>query len=442
MNLRIVCVAALTVSLGALVVSCSDDKSPTKPGGNSQPPAIESTIPASDASAVEVTVQPAVTFTKEIDPLTGPGSLVVERDGVAVEGELSFNGRTITFAPTAVLDSGADYFVTVKTTVYDKDGLSLAAPYSWRFSTVARPAQSYGLAWMQASGGTGSKITAVDIAGGGAGVNLTTDGNARWLRWSPNGQKMFWVSVASGCNELWTMNADGSAKTKIASGPTPCPADYGHSWSPDGAKIAVLTSGTVRDLYVMNADGSNPVLVASDIAQAEWSGDGLRFAVLKGSTMTVINADGSGAAVAAGDAKAVIGWKAMSDTLVYVNVRDSLTTIRAGGSDKFYWQPLQYFVEANKIDNVALTKDGSRVVYQQHYQIHYTNFVTGIRHFVNLPYETREIDVSSDGQWMAVVTTNNADADIVLVSFDGTQAVNLTNSAGVADRAPRFRPEP
>ena len=69
----------------------------------------------------------------------------------------------------------------------------------------------------------------VYVSRGATEARLTTDGGYSRPRWSPNGRMIAFLKGG----QLWTMNADGTAKrrltTRAASGP---------SWSPDSASIA------------------------------------------------------------------------------------------------------------------------------------------------------------------------------------------------------------
>jgi uncharacterized repeat protein (TIGR01451 family) len=127
--------------------------------------------------------------------------------------------------------------------------------------------------------------------------------------WSPDGRKIAFTSDRAASTEfgsidIWVMNADGSDPQQLttmgagasASGPT---------WSPDGSKIAYEAAGGIS---VMNADGTGQTLITpgdSTAQQPAWSPDGFRIAFLTlrhdGSDWTtfnwelyVMNADGSG----------------------------------------------------------------------------------------------------------------------------------------------------
>ncbi|MEE8153603.1 MAG: hypothetical protein V3T53_01440, partial [Phycisphaerales bacterium] len=71
------------------------------------------------------------------------------------------------------------------------------------------------------------------------------------------------------------------------------------AWSPDGTKIAYISSGGGGGIFIMDADGMNPTLVISGSATPTWSPDGTRIAFRRGNPTTattdifVMNADGT-----------------------------------------------------------------------------------------------------------------------------------------------------
>jgi Tol biopolymer transport system component len=116
--------------------------------------------------------------------------------------------------------------------------------------------------------------------------------------WSANGEKIAFNSDRDGNHEIYVMNADGSAQTNLTNNTA---ADYYAHWSPDGMKIAFTSERDGNpEIYVMNADGSAPTRLTNNTALDEapdWSPDGTKIAfesVRDGnSEIYVMNADGS-----------------------------------------------------------------------------------------------------------------------------------------------------
>ena len=123
--------------------------------------------------------------------------------------------------------------------------------------------------------------------------------------WSPDGRRIAFTSNRDGAREIYVMNADGTNVARLTSG---LKGNVGMwlrpRWSPDGRKIAFATDRDRTDgtseIYVMNADGSNLVrLTFNDVLDAEptWSPDGKMIAfhrtVLDHVQVFVMQADGS-----------------------------------------------------------------------------------------------------------------------------------------------------
>ena len=132
---------------------------------------------------------------------------------------------------------------------------------------------------------------------------------------SPNGKQIAFVSfrhlkeipeeIGILPGEIYVMNADGSNPINLTQSPER--AEGISSWSPDGKQIA-FTSGelfndeilTNSDIWVMDADGANPINLTNHEAQdqtPDWSPDGLRIAFSSNRAgnweIYVMNADGT-----------------------------------------------------------------------------------------------------------------------------------------------------
>jgi uncharacterized repeat protein (TIGR01451 family) len=111
-------------------------------------------------------------------------------------------------------------------------------------------------------------------------------GTSRVMSWSPDGTKILFTEKATGFPyRIGIIQADGrGAVTWLTSYPL---SSYGPAWSPTGTKIAFIRGDPAvdneRDLYVMNADGTNQTLLragfssgtsSSLISSVAWSPDG------------------------------------------------------------------------------------------------------------------------------------------------------------------------
>src|SRR5436309_1360635 len=133
-------------------------------------------------------------------------------------------------------------------------------------------------------------------ADGSGQVNLTNSGRGDYRpAWSPDGSKIAFMSSLGYLNgAVYVMNADGSGVTRLTN--DPADADI-PQWSPDGSRIAFFAwDGSNSGIYVMNADGSglrNLTNKAAYEVPPHWSPDGRQIAFLGGG-LYVMNADGSG----------------------------------------------------------------------------------------------------------------------------------------------------
>jgi TolB protein len=78
---------------------------------------------------------------------------------------------------------------------------------------------------------------------------------------SPRDNRIAFVSAESGNDEIYSINPDGSDMRRLTSNTWEW--DKHPSWSSDGSQIVFWSNRDTgrRQLWVMNADGSNPHLL-------------------------------------------------------------------------------------------------------------------------------------------------------------------------------------
>jgi Tol biopolymer transport system component len=140
-------------------------------------------------------------------------------------------------------------------------------------------------------------------------VALTHDQSIddRWPTWSPDGSVIAFTretrhSDGLSDSDIYLINPDGTSLVNITR--TPELSERFPAWSPEGDRILFQAyTGTSSDLYVMNADGTRPTLLARDsisIGKGAWSPDGSRIVFeafapeREAYDLALINADGSG----------------------------------------------------------------------------------------------------------------------------------------------------
>jgi TolB protein len=107
-------------------------------------------------------------------------------------------------------------------------------------------------------------------------TRLTTAGINTYPRLSPDGKRIAFRKILDVMNsEVFVMNADGSNPQNLTNDPA---YDGWPAWSPDGSKIAFASNrrGNHR-IYVMDADGKNVLPIVHDEGRATaptWTPDG------------------------------------------------------------------------------------------------------------------------------------------------------------------------
>jgi hypothetical protein len=134
----------------------------------------------------------------------------------------------------------------------------------------------------EAGGGATRNIFAIQPLAGvsGEGTPLTRSRTIdRDAAWSADGRRIAFMSERDGNPEIYRMNADGSAPTRLTFDPA---VDVDPTFSPDGTRLAFTSTRDGNpEIYVMADDGSGQTRLTFDPAadvQPDWSPDGTRIA--------------------------------------------------------------------------------------------------------------------------------------------------------------------
>ncbi len=106
------------------------------------PPTVKSTTPLSGATAVAISAQPTATFSRAMNASTiTSSSMTLSGPGGGVPASVAYNSTTLTatLTPSAALAYSTTYTATVTTAAKSADGVALAAPVSWSFTTAPAP---------------------------------------------------------------------------------------------------------------------------------------------------------------------------------------------------------------------------------------------------------------------------------------------------------------
>lgn len=106
--------------------------------------------------------------------------------------------------------------------------------------------------------------------------------------WSPDGTRIAYLSSRTGYNHVWVASVDGGEPQELTTGAF---VDYDPSWSPAGDRILFVSSraGDLEDRHVwtVSVAGGQPVRLSADgfSASPAWSRDGKRIAYLSSSAI-------------------------------------------------------------------------------------------------------------------------------------------------------------
>ncbi|MET0622748.1 MAG: SBBP repeat-containing protein, partial [Pyrinomonadaceae bacterium] len=223
--------------------------------------------------------------------------------------------------------------------------------------------------------------------------------------WSPDGTKF--AFNASG--DLKVANPDGTGAVTVAKKVSGFNERI--SWSPDGSQIAYIGEGTsgnvdtIRTIHVAAADGSGSTQLPASptfLEAADWSPDGTRFVYADGTSIYVMNLDGTG--------------------------RSRLTTPQQTGDGQ------------TRDDAPRWSPDGTKILFQRSSTNFRDVFVmnadgTGQVKLFNLPGATPAW--SPDGMKVVFESGNN----LYAINYDGSDLVNLTHN-GFYNFTPDWQPLP
>ncbi|MDQ4122421.1 MAG: CHRD domain-containing protein [Acidobacteriota bacterium] len=205
--------------------------------------------------------------------------------------------------------------------------------------------------------------------------------------------------------QLYTIGNNGGDLRKIS--PNPNFSDQQAAFSPDGSKIAFVRN---TNIYVMNADGSNPVDLypASPTNESfpRWSPDGRKISFIFGS----------------GD-----------QSEIYVMNSDGSNPIRLT-NNSFYDYGATWSPDGRKI-LFSSNRPGNYEIYTMN-----TDGSNPVR-LTNNPAHDNSPSWSPDGKYITFFSNRVGTFDIYRMKADGSDLTNLTNTPSIGEQSPTMSPD-
>jgi len=257
-------------------------------------------------------------------------------------------------------------------------------------------------------------------------------------------------SDRDGSLELYVMNADGSAVSRLTNNPA---VDVFPAWSPDGSQIAFSSDRDgFPDIYLINADGTNLRRLtnspSSDILPA-WSADGTEIAFVSNrdgnDEIYLINVINGQETRLTNDSSADYfpSWSSDSEWIVFTTERDinpEIYKIRRDGSDL-----TRLTDDAGDDTNPAWSPDGSLIAFTSNrsgfYELHTMDPIgQNIIKLTDLRSLVDEPGWSPDSSAISFSSSKEGQKEIYAISADGSGMNRLTDAPS-EDFYPAWSPQ-
>jgi Tol biopolymer transport system component len=164
--------------------------------------------------------------------------------------------------------------------------------------------------------------------------------------YSPDGFKIAFTSNFGGNEEIWVMNADGSLPQRLTNNAA---RDYKPVWSPDGSKIAFVSTrdGGQEDIWVMDAGATNPmnITVSPGIdTDPSWAKDLIVFTSRRSGSSQIYTVNPNSAALpiklTTDGENSLPRWNHQGNRIVFISNRSphlgnqEIYTMRPGGEEQ------------------------------------------------------------------------------------------------------------
>src|SRR6266566_10080225 len=233
-------------------------------------------------------------------------------------------------------------------------------------------------------------------------------------------------SIIGNClDDIYVVNADGSNPVRLTAtslGAYPSPV-----WSPNGTQVA---SGS----YIVNADGSNAFWLPGDGMGPAWSPDGTRIAFRSSGQIYVMNADGTNPTPLTSNGGFSPAWSPDGARIAFSHAGHILL-MNADGSNVTALTDTSHVVGAG---GPMWSPDGAKIAFQTYGQIYVMNADgTSLIRLYSGSFVGRPT-WSPDGTKLVFNYSSN---EIDVVNVDGTNLIRLGISEPLGFEVPAWSPD-
>lgn len=338
--------------------------------GPARPLGVVAVEPADGAADVGLRAQLRVTFARPVDPASARAAVALDPP---VDGAVSVAGRRLAFTPRHGLQAGTEYALTVRETVRDQAGRTLAGPVVVRFRTrplalAARTPDGL-LLRVSPEGGAAERLAGPGVeafAAGAGGALAWTEPAAsrlvlrahgreqaialppglrpRRLEWVPGERGVLVLAAAGGRPEAPYL-ARLDAAELVPFGPRPGPIDPGSALVIEALKKSLVEVVYGRDTFALTPDGRAAIVRDERWDFALVGLDGTRLGALgpflavgdvapRGDAVAVVDVDPADAAL---PRQVVVHWTGGEQTAVSPAGQDSHSPRFAHAGDRIVY---------------------------------------------------------------------------------------------------------